>query len=207
MIPLHIWGVIICYFLEYGILFSNSFEGGSVARASAANVSIIRLTHNIWMGVKGDLFNMTELSIAIKIATILTVSWNCKNFLMQSKILRPYLTAVMMELKLSSKRMIPAAYLATYVPAIPIAKPISAFFKAGASLVPSPVMATTLLSCFSPVASRYLSCGDDLASTRSSLTIRSNLSIFSTMSFICGFFSPLVCPFYSSLLPWYYSSF
>jgi hypothetical protein len=109
------------------------------------------------MGVRGDLFKMTELRIAMKMATMLTVSWNCKNFLMQSKMLRPYFTAVIMELKLSSSRMMPAAYLATYVPAIPIAKPISAFLRAGASLVPSPVMATTLLSCFSPVASRYLS--------------------------------------------------
>ena len=62
---------------------------------------------------------------------------------MQSKIFRPYLTAVIILLKLSSKRIIPAAYLATYVPAIPMAKPISAFFKAGASLVPSTIIATT----------------------------------------------------------------
>ncbi len=53
--------------------------------------------------------------------------------------------------------MIPAAYFATYVPAIPIANPISAFFKAGASLVPSPVIATTFYNCFKPVASKYLS--------------------------------------------------
>jgi hypothetical protein len=46
-------------------------------------------------------------------------------------------------LKLSSSRMIPDAYLATYVPAIPIAKPISDFLRAGASFVPSPVIATT----------------------------------------------------------------
>jgi hypothetical protein len=118
---------------------------------------MIKLTHNIWIGVRGDLFRITELKIAMKIATILTVSWNCKNFLMQSKMLRPYLTAVIIELKLSSSRMIPAAYFATYVPAIPIAKPISAFLSAGASLVPSPVMATTLLSCLRPVASKYLS--------------------------------------------------
>ena len=48
-----------------------------------------------------------------------------------------------MLLKLSSNSMIAAASLATYVPAIPIANPTSAFFKAGASLVPSPVTATT----------------------------------------------------------------
>jgi hypothetical protein len=63
--------------------------------------------------------------------------------------------------------MIPEAYLATYVPAIPMAKPISAFLRAGASLVPSPVIATTWLSFFNPVAIKYLSSGDDLAKTQS----------------------------------------
>lgn len=80
---------------------------------------------------------------AIAIATMLTVSWNWRNFLIQSKIFLPYLIAVMILPKLSSRRIMPAAYLATSVPAMPMAKPISAFFKAGASLVPSPVMATT----------------------------------------------------------------
>lgn len=70
-----------------------------------------------------------------------------------------------MELKLSSNKIIPDAYLATYVPAIPIANPISAFLRAGASFVPSPVIATTFPSCFKPVAMRYLSSGEDLAKT------------------------------------------
>ena len=65
--------------------------------------------------------------------------------------------------------MIPAASLAIYTPAIPIAKPISAFFKAGASFPPSPVIATTLSNYFNPVASKYLSYGDDLARTLSYL--------------------------------------
>src|SRR5260370_32138346 len=43
--------------------------------------------------------------------------------------------------KLSSVRIITAASLVTSVP-VPIAIPISAFFTAGASLTPSPVMAT-----------------------------------------------------------------
>jgi len=93
----------------------------------------------------------------MKIATTLTVSWNCKNFLMQSKMFLPYLTAVIMLPKLSSSKIIPEAYLATYVPAMPIANPISAFLSAGASFVPSPVIATTFSNCFRPVAIRYLS--------------------------------------------------
>jgi hypothetical protein len=52
--------------------------GGSVARASAANVSIIRLTQSNWTGVRiGSSF---WLAIAdtnvIPTAVILTVSWN-----------------------------------------------------------------------------------------------------------------------------------
>jgi hypothetical protein len=84
-----------------------------VASANAAKVSMIKFTQSIWTGVKGDSFKNAAPVKAIKIATRLTVSWNCKNFRIQSKIFLPYLTAVMIELKLSSKRMIPAAYFAT----------------------------------------------------------------------------------------------
>ena len=44
--------------------------------------------------------------------------------------------------KLSSARIIAEASFDTSVPVIPIATPISAFFNAGASFTPSPVMAT-----------------------------------------------------------------
>lgn len=94
--------------------------------------------------------------------------------------LRPYLIAVMVLPKLSSRRIIPAAYFATSVPAIPIAKPISAFFSAGASLVPSPVIATTFPNCLSPVANTYLSYGDERANTLSYLTIFLNYYRFLT---------------------------
>ena len=51
---------------------------------------------------------------------------------------RPSSTAATMEVKLSSARTMSEADLATAVPE-PIAIPISAFFKAGASLTSSPV--------------------------------------------------------------------
>lgn len=70
---------------------------------------------------------------AIKTATMLTVIWNWRNFLIHSKILRPHLIAVTIDEKLSSMRMIPEASLATSVPVIPMANPISAYFKAGPS--------------------------------------------------------------------------
>ena len=55
----------------------------------------------------------------------------------------PHLTAVMIEVKLSSKRMISDAALAISVPTRFIARPTSDCFRAAASLVPSPVTATT----------------------------------------------------------------
>lgn len=116
----------------------------------------------------------------MKIATTFTVNWNCKNLRIQSNILRPYLAAVTILPKLSSNRIIPAAYFAIYTPAIPIAKPISAFFKAGASLPPSPVIATTCPNYFNPVAKRYLSYGDDLDSTLNYLATFLNTSRFPT---------------------------
>jgi len=73
--------------------------------------------------------------------------------------------ALTIEAKLSSITMISAACLATSVPVIPIANPTSAFFRAGASLVPSPVTATTSPNSLRPVTKRYLSSGLDLANT------------------------------------------
>ena len=54
---------------------------------------------------------------------------------------RPSSTAFSIEAKLSSVKTISAAPLATSVPVMPIAIPISAAFKLGASLTPSPVIA------------------------------------------------------------------
>ena len=67
--------------------------------------------------------------------------------------------------KLSSVSTIAAASFATSVPVIPIATPISACFNAGASLTPSPVIATIIpLSCHARTM-RILCSGDTLAYT------------------------------------------
>ena len=60
-----------------------------------------------------------------------------------------------------------------------IANPTSAFLRAGPSLVPSPVTATTsrfsvMRDSMIPLTSVYLSCGDDRASTRNFGQILSN---------------------------------
>ena len=84
---------------------------------------------------------------------------------MESNILLPHITALTIELKLSSSNIIAAASRATSVPAIPIANPTSAFFNAGASFVPSPVTATTWPLSIKPVTKAYLSSGLDLDNT------------------------------------------
>ena len=58
-----------------------------------------------------------------------------------AKIPLPSSTAFSIDAKLSSVRTISAAPLATSVPVIPIAMPISAALRLGASLTPSPVIA------------------------------------------------------------------
>ena len=80
---------------------------------------------------------------------------------------RPSLMAPTIEAKLSSVKIISAASFATSVPVPPIAIPILAFFKAGASLTPSPV-AATILPIFSYIeTTRYFCSGAILAKTTS----------------------------------------
>jgi energy-converting hydrogenase Eha subunit A len=70
------------------------------------------------------------------------------NFLTFDITVLPHLTPLTIEQKLSSIIIISEASLAISVPAIPIAKPTLASFNYGASLLPSPVAATTLLNLF-----------------------------------------------------------
>ena len=58
------------------------------------------------------------------------------------KIVRPNITALSIDFKLSSSIMMSLASLETSVP-LPIANPTSTFLRAGASLTPSPVIPTT----------------------------------------------------------------
>ena len=71
-----------------------------------------------------------------------------------------------MDAKLSSVRMMSAASLATSVPAMPMATPMSAFFSAGASFTPSPVTATTSPSSLSRLTTRNFCSG----ATRAKMT-------------------------------------
>lgn len=78
--------------------------------------------------------------------------------------------------------MISDAALAMSVPDRFIEKPTSALVKAGASLVPSPVTATTSSVLYSNDTSKYLSSGVDRANTRRCFFISLNCGIFSIIS-------------------------
>jgi hypothetical protein len=56
-----------------GYLSSSASLGGSVANASAANVSMIRFTHNICTAVSGGSVNIIAPENTMKRATRLTV--------------------------------------------------------------------------------------------------------------------------------------
>ena len=84
-------------------------------------------------------------------------------FLMLSKMPRPSSTAATIDAKLSSVSVMAAASLVTSVPVMPMATPMSAFLSAGASLTPSPVMATTWPCSCSAVTTRSLCAGETRA--------------------------------------------
>mmetsp|Transcript_11570 Transcript_11570/g.30725 ORF Transcript_11570/g.30725 Transcript_11570/m.30725 type:complete len:301 (-) Transcript_11570:1607-2509(-) len=93
---------------------------------------------------------------------------------------RPSSTAATIVAKLSSASTMSAACLETSVPAIPIAMPMAACWRAGASLTPSPVIAATSPKPCSCLMSRCLSCGSARQKTR--LRVSSSCSCCSSGS-------------------------
>ena len=90
--------------------------GGSEASASAAKVSMIRLTHSICVTVSGSSLPKIEPSSTMTIATKLIVSWNRTKRWMLRYSERPHMTAVAMLLNESSSSVMSLASLATDVP-------------------------------------------------------------------------------------------
>ena len=88
------------------------------------------------------------------------------NFWMLSKMPRPSSTALTMEAKLSSVSTMSEASLVTSVPVMPMAMPMSAALTAGASLTPSPVMATTWPRCLQALHHAQLVLGRDAGDRR-----------------------------------------
>jgi len=66
--------VTIALSFAYGYLFNISSDGGSVARANAPSVSIIKFTQSIWTALSGESLRITDPKKTINIATTLTES-------------------------------------------------------------------------------------------------------------------------------------
>mmetsp|Transcript_12191 Transcript_12191/g.19874 ORF Transcript_12191/g.19874 Transcript_12191/m.19874 type:complete len:420 (-) Transcript_12191:1465-2724(-) len=127
----------------YGLRSSISSVGVSVPRARAPIESMIRFTQSIITAFSGEPSPETAPTNTRIRATTFTVSWNWRNLRMLSYTERPQRMAFTMELNLSSRMTMSEASWATLVPVTPMLRPTLAAFRAGASLVPSPVTPTT----------------------------------------------------------------
>ncbi len=122
----------------------TSRDIGSTPRASAGKESVTRLTHNSWIARSGAGARSRNAAKTTSISPILHERRKCTVRRMFLYIPLPSLTAETMVEKLSSVSTMSAADLATSVPPRPMAQPMSAAFRAGASFTPSPVMATVM---------------------------------------------------------------
>ena len=152
------------------------FSGFSKPKAIAGRESVTKFTHNNCIASKGDFIPNNNPTNIVTISPILVAIKKCTAFFILSKMFLPCFTASTIVTKLSSVSIISDAFLATSVPPFPIAIPISAFFKAGASFTPSPVIATTapvLLKAFTILT---LCSGETLANTEYFIIFFSNSS-------------------------------
>ena len=114
---------------------SPTLSGVSLDIAEGKTTAIVGVSGS------GQLRNCANSITAI--SDMLHTSRKYTSLRMLEKMLRPSSTASIMVENLSSVRIIRAALLETSVPFLPIAMPTSAALSAGASLTPSPVIATT----------------------------------------------------------------
>ena len=129
-------------FWSRGLSSITRRSGGRDDRAIAANVSIIRFTHSICVTVRGESSPMNAPRSTIRQAQTLIVIWNRMKRLMFKYKDRPHRMPLPMLENELSMIVTSLASLALAVPS-PIESPTCAFFRAGASFVPSPVTATT----------------------------------------------------------------
>mmetsp|Transcript_26382 Transcript_26382/g.57289 ORF Transcript_26382/g.57289 Transcript_26382/m.57289 type:complete len:451 (-) Transcript_26382:1837-3189(-) len=163
-----------------GLRFSSVSDAESDANASAPNVSCTRLSQRDCSRVSGSVFmKSTTCTMRNMTKTAVMQIWNWMNLQAASRMLRPHLMPVTQLEKLSSVSTTSATSIAACCPP-PIATPTFALFIAAMSFTPSPVTATTWRSLWmsrrplsyswepmSPLTRRYLSMGEERASTRS----------------------------------------
>jgi len=134
-------------FESLGFRNIKSLSGPSYAIAIAGTISVPILIYIISSALNGDGIDIKMLrSTGINSGMLVAISYVMTFFKLSNKSL-PSIIPCTIEAKLSSSKIISDASLATSVPSIPIAIPISAFFMAGESLTPSPVTATMYPAC------------------------------------------------------------
>ncbi len=146
-----------------GALFITSFSGGSKPSATAGKPSVTRLIQRICMGSSGTGSPASMPRNIVITSPRLQASMQRINFRMLLYMTLPSSIAAIMVAKLSSSSTIDEASLVTSVPASPIAMPISASLTAGASLTPSPVMATMFPALLRALTIISLCFGETLA--------------------------------------------
>ena len=131
--------------------------------AMAGRESVIRLINSRCTGLKGRGRDRRDVYNTQKMPAMLPDKRNWMEFFIFLCTFLPLDTAFMMVAKLSSANIMDAASLDTSVPVMPMATPISAFLRAGASLTPSPVIATMWPRFCHALTIRILCSGDTLA--------------------------------------------
>ena len=126
---------------------------------------MIRLIHRICTIENGSVQPRIGARMFINRVLIFTVNWKIRNLPTDFAIVLLFSTQSLIEVKLLFRMTTSPASCATAVPS-PIANPISACFKAGASLTPSPVIPQTSSSCCATVTRRFLSRGFARLTTR-----------------------------------------
>ena len=146
-------------FGSLGFSFKRPSSAGSMPMARAGRESVRRLINSNCTGAKGTGKAIRE----VYNTAVLPERRYSTAFLIFLYTFLPFATALMIVAKLSSARIMAAASLETSVPVIPMATPISAFFSAGASFTPSPVMETIFPRLCQPSTMRILFSGETLA--------------------------------------------
>ena len=165
-----------------GGYLSSSPNFGSSPSGIVTAVSVAKLTQIICTASSGALPIKVTARISASSSPRLVLSKKKITLRRRLKIALPSSTAATIEAKLSSASTMSQASLATSVPVMPIAMPILAVFRAGASLTPSPVMATTcprLLSAFTILS---FCSGSIRAKTKVSSTCLDNSSSLISLS-------------------------
>mmetsp|Transcript_50994 Transcript_50994/g.84528 ORF Transcript_50994/g.84528 Transcript_50994/m.84528 type:complete len:285 (+) Transcript_50994:864-1718(+) len=156
----------------------TSESGGLKDKAVAGRPSVTRLTHRSCTGTSASGMPRAAVRKIHATSPMLEEIRYRMNALVFMKMALPSSTAETIVEKLSSASTMSAAVLATAVPE-PMATPMFAFLSAGASLTPSPVIATTMPCRCNSSTSRSL-CNGSVRAKRLVLTTASSAVLSSS---------------------------